>query len=269
MRTTHLISIIVLSVFLFSCKNKEKTEKKSIAQKVEIFEPDVDPNEIEANSINWWTYHTNNISLSSPFIGLNQQSETIGKSEFLEKLITGSFIPLKLQSDTEDNIYKLFNLSSNAHESIGSTIKNESLTILKHYKMEGLPFREFNFTDLNGNIFNNENTKGKIIILKTWFIRCQACVAEFPELNDFVEKYKQRDDVIFLSLALETKTELENFLQKKDFKYQTVANQRDFIVNKLNLQIYPTHIIINKNGTIMKVVNKASEMIAYFENGKY
>jgi thiol-disulfide isomerase/thioredoxin len=134
------------------------------------------------------------------------------------------------------------------------------------FKMEGLPLTEFNFTDLNGNKYTNENTKGKTIILKTWFINCKACVAEFPELNEFVEKYKQRNDMIFVSLALDSKAELENFLQKNDFEYQVVPNQKEFIDKKLNLQMFPTHIIVDKIGTILKIVNKASEMISFLEN---
>jgi cytochrome oxidase Cu insertion factor (SCO1/SenC/PrrC family) len=43
---------------------------------------------------------------------------------------------------------------------------------------------DFNFTDLNGQNITSLNTKGKHIIIKTWFINCTACVKEFPELNE-------------------------------------------------------------------------------------
>jgi peroxiredoxin len=268
MRTSILILLVILSILLFSCKEKEKTERKSISEKVENLEPKIEFNEIESDFIKWWTYHSYNISLSSDFTGLNEQSDTIEKKQFLEKLITANYIPLKMKSNDKDNTYKLFRLDSNADKSIGSTIKNESLTNLKHFKMERIPLPEFNFTDLNGNKYTNENTKGKTIILKTWFINCKACVAEFPELNELVENYKQRNDMIFVSLALDSKAELENFLQKKDFEYQVVPNQKEFIDKKLNLQMFPTHIIVDKNGTIIKVVNKASEMISFLEKEK-
>ena len=266
MRTSILISLVILSILLFSCKEKEKTEKKSISEKVENFEPKIEFKEIESDFIKWWNYHSYNISLSSNFTGLNEQSDTIDKKQFLEKLTIGNYIPLKIKSDNKVEIYKLFILESNADKSIGSTIKNESLTNLKHFKMEGLPLPEFNFTDLNGNKYTNENTKGKTIILKTWFINCKACVAEFPELNELVENYKQRNDMIFVSLALDSKAELENFLQKNDFEYQVVPDQKEFIDKKLNLQMFPTHIIVGKNGTIIKVINKASEMISFLES---
>ena len=266
MKNHQIISFLLLTFFVFSCK--EKPKKTQLSEHVENLEPKITLNELETNFIKWWTYYSKNISLSSNFIGLNGQSDTIGKKEFLEKLISSNYIPVKLKSNEKFETYKLFKLNSKASKSIRSTIKNESLTILKYYKMEGLPFPEFDFTDLYGNLYTNKNTKGKIIILKTWFINCKACVEEFPELNELVEKHKQINDIIFVSLALDSKSELERFLQKNIFEYKVVPNQRDFIEKKLNLHIYPTHIIIDRNGIILKVVNKASEMIEFLDNEK-
>jgi len=209
----QIILILLLLIFLFSCK--EKPEKTQLSETVKNLDPKINLTELETDFMKWWTYQSNIISLSSNFTGLNEKSDTIKKKQFLEKLITSNYIPVKLKSDKGFETYKLFKLDSSANKSIGSTIKSESLTNLKHYKMEGLPFPEFDFTDLKGNLYTNEKTKGKTIILKTWFINCKACVAEFPELNEFVERHKQNNDIIFLSLALDSKDELESFLQKK------------------------------------------------------
>lgn len=266
MKPIYFISLTIFSMLFFSCQEQKKAEEKSISEIVKRLEPEVDVNEIESDFTIWWAYHYNNISLSSDFIGLNEQSDIIEKKEFLEKLITTNFIPIEMQSGNEEIVYKLFRLSANADQSIGTIIKNESLTSLHYFTMEGSPFPNFAFTDLTGSISTNENTKGKIVILKTWFIGCKACIAEFPELNEFVETYNQRDDIVFLSIATDKETALEAFLQNREFKYQVIANQQDFIVDSLTLQAYPTHIVIDENGTMLKVVNKASEMIAFVEH---
>ncbi len=264
MKKHQVITILLLLIFVFSCK--EKSDETQLSEKIEDFEPKIDIKELESDFIKWWTYYSVNISLSSSFKGLNEKSEEIDKKEFLTELTSGNFIPLKLKSKDGNIPYKLYKLDSSSTKSISSTIKNESLTSLKHFIMESTEFPKFDFTDLNGNHYNNKNTKGKTIVLKTWFINCVACVKEFPELNELVEKYENRNDIIFLSLALDSKLELDEFLQKKFFEYKVVSNQREFIDKTLNLQIYPTHIIIDKNGTIKKVVNKASEMISFFES---
>lgn len=262
----HLtITILLLSIFIFSCK--EKPGKQQITKKVEKLEPKVNFDELKTDFQKWWTYHSHDISLSSNFIGFNEKSDIIDKKHFLEELTSGNFIPLRLESKDDINQYKLYKLDSLSQKSIRNTIKSNSLTSLKHYKMKGTNFPEFDFTDLNGKHYTNESTKGKTVVIKTWFINCQACIAEFPELNELVEKYKDRKDIIFISLALESKIELEEFLKRKMFKYEVVPNQRKFIDEKLNLGIYPTHIILDKNGIILKVVNKASKMISFLENG--
>lgn len=267
MRTYQIIKILFLLPYLYSAC-KEKSEEKLVSDNVEILEPKINLNEIETDFMKWWTYHSYNISLSSNFIGLNEKSDSISKDQFLEKLTSGDFIPLRLKSKDKIEIYKLHKLDSLANSSIESIIKNESLTNLKYFKMEGTTFPEFNFTDLNGNEFTSENTKGKITIIKTWFISCKPCIEEFPELNKLVENYKNENDIVFVSLALDSKPELDKFLLKKPFKYHVIPDQKDLIEKKLNLQLYPTHIIVDENGTIKKVINKASEMIAFLETEK-
>ncbi|WP_346864354.1 TlpA disulfide reductase family protein [uncultured Draconibacterium sp.] len=266
MKKLQLITILLLSIFVFSCN--ERSKKTQLSEKAETLEPEVNINELTSDFKKWWTYYSYNISLSSDFTGLNEQSDTIDKKQFLQKLITGNYIPLKIKSDDKTESYKLYQLDSIADKGIGTTIKNESTSIYGLYEMEGTPIPQFNFTDLEGNSYTNENTKGKTIILKTWFIHCGACVAEFPELNEFVEKYKDRNDIIFLSLALDSKSELEEFLQQREFDYKVVPDQKEFIFKKLYLNAFPTHLVVDENGTILKVVNHASEMIAFLENGK-
>ena len=266
MKKLQLITILLLSIFVFSCN--EKSNKNQKTEKVETLEPEVNISELTSDFMKWWTYYSYNISLSLDFTGLDELSDTIDKRQFLEKLITGNYIPLKIKSDDKVELYKLYKLDADADKSIGSTIKNESTTVYGLSEMEGTPIPQFNFTDLHGNIYTNESTKGKTIVLKTWFIKCKACVAEFPELNEFVEKYKDVDDIIFLSLALDTKSELEKFLQQKEFDYKVVPSQKKFILNKLYLNSFPTHLVVDENGTILKVTNNASEMIAFLENGK-
>ena len=261
MKKHQIIIILFLSIFIFSCK--EKPEKTQLSEKVENLEPNVNIKKLESDFIKWWTYHSYNISLSSNFVGLNEMSDEIDKKQFLNELTSGNFIPLKLKLIDGIEQYKLYKLDSLADKSIRRTIKSESLTKLNYYRMEAMNFPEFDFTDLNGNHYTTKNTKGKTIILKTWFIHCQACVAEFPELNKLVEKYKNRKDIIFLSLATDSKPDLEKFLKKKIFRYEIVPNQEEFIQKTLNLQGYPTHIVINEKGKIIKVVGKARELISF------
>ncbi|MDP2068287.1 MAG: TlpA disulfide reductase family protein [Lutibacter sp.] len=245
---------LFISIFLLlGCSDKPK----EIQQNINI-------TAISKNFPAWWEYHSNNIVLSSSFIPLDESSNFISKGHFFQSLISGEFIPIKIDKKNATTYYQLFKLDNNSDKDIRSTIKNTSKVVYSHYLMEGEAFSTFNITDLNGDIYNNENTKGKIIILKCWFIHCKACVAEFPELNELVDKYKNREDIIFLSLAFDTEDELKRFLIKKPFNYKVAAVEKSFFDEELKISEYPTHFIIDNEGIIKKVVNTSKELFLEF-----
>lgn len=259
--------LVLLVLLIFSCKEKSTEHIDSIIQ------PEPDElyalfKSMESDQSAWWQYHQNNILLSSDFIAFNEQSEKVDKDFFIKQLMTGDFIALRLESEDDIETYKLYKLDESADKTISLVIKNITAVNHRYYNMEGEDFPEFSFTDLNGTIYNNQNIKGKTVILKCWFINCAPCIAEFPELNKLVEGYKDRDDVIFISLALDSESALENFLIKKPFGYAVIADQKEFISKNLNIQGYPTHFVIDENGVIQKVVSKSNEMIMFFEDGK-
>ena len=259
-----LIGILIIIISASSCKEKPESINEKLV--TASYKPDVDFKTIESDFMKWWTYHYNTINLSKNFVAINESSEVISKQEFLRTLTSGKHIALKIETEEDDKEkYQLFKLDSNADEGIGTTIKNVSVVNYKHFQMENQDFPEFEFTDIDGEKFNNELVQGKTTLIKTWFIKCKACVAEFPELNELVEKYQDRDDILFISLALDSKADLETFLAKEEFKYKVVSDQTELIQEKLKLQQYPTHVLINENGRILKVTNKASDMLDFIE----
>ncbi|MEO0898811.1 MAG: TlpA disulfide reductase family protein [Bacteroidota bacterium] len=255
--------LFLLCVLAVSCT--KRPSQTSLPEGKEDLEVDVDLNELQIDFMKWWTYHTHHIHLSSNFRGLDENADTLEKKLFLEQLISSHYLPIQVKSGDSVDTYQLVKMGA-ADGNIQKTIKNESLTQLKHLNMEGTPVPSFEFPDLHGKVYNTENTKGKTLILKTWFTSCKACIAEFPELNEFVGKYLHRKDIIFVSVATNTAAELESFLAKRRFEYEVIPNQGDFIGQELDLQIYPTHIVIDKDGIVLKVVNKASEMMAFVDN---
>jgi len=237
----------------------------SCSRKAGYGSSNVDFESIKKSQSLWWTYHNRNIILSSNFIALDNSSNRISKELFLKNLTTGDFIALKLMS-TDSVYYKLYRLDKKSDKSIPDVIKSISDEAYKNFRMEGRVFPKFNFHDLNGVEYTNENTKGKIVVLKCWFIACAPCVAEFPRLNELVEKYNNRTDIVFISLAFDATKDLGSFLLKKPFRYAVVPDQKQFMFYDLDIKSYPTHIIIDRNGIIRKVVTIADEMIVALEN---
>lgn len=217
-------------------------------------EPEVNPMTIQSKFTDWWNYQYKNIMLSRDFVALDVTSKEISKEAFLKVLLEGNTIPIRLQSKNSLIYYKLFKIEPTSDSSIKATIMQSAFDEYEHLKMEGKPFPKFNFTDLNGTIVSNETMKGKIIVIKCWYIHCAACVKEFPDVNKLAEKYKDRSDILFISLAEDTPQQLKTFLAKKPLSYAVIPNMKVYMNETLNLNAFPTHFILNKEGMIAKVV---------------
>jgi peroxiredoxin len=234
----------------------------SCTQKPEYGNPVVQPNAILKDMIAFLTYQERNVRLSEDFTALGMDSEIITKVSFLTLLSSGEYLPVRLISKDSLSYYQLYKLDATANADIRLTLKSWGSRELSLFKFEGTTLPDFNFVDLEGNVFTKETTKGKILVLKCWYIGCQACVKEMPALNDMVNQYKDRKDIQFVSLAFDTKDELTAFLKKRPFMYSVVPDQKSFMRDVLNLHMYPTHFIVNKQGLINKVVNDGKALAA-------
>lgn len=206
----------------------------------------------------WSNYNKENIELSYEFTPVDVDDTVIEKEDFLNRLNTGFYIPLKV--DSEEFIYKLHKLSETANPKIGKSIRGSSAIAYSYFKKEGEALPEFDFVDLDGNKYNKKTTKGKIKVIKCWFINCVVCVQEFPELNDLYDRYEGNDNVAFLSLAFDKPEKLKKFLVKKEFRYPVIAEQKKYMSKKLEIKQYPTHLIVDEDNNIIKMVNNVKAL---------
>ena len=251
---SNILFTITLQLILFcSCNFNEENKKIDIEPYLKDYRT-------------WWNYHYNNINLSENYIALDTSSNEIKKEVFLKLLCTGNFVPVRLKTNDSSAKYQLFKLKPNVDESITTTIKQVGADEYELYKQEGKEIPDFNFVDLNGKAYNRENTKGKVVVIKCWFIGCLACVAEMPAVNDIMKHFQNRNDIIFISLASDSKKDLEKFLTKIKFDYAVIPEQRLYMREKLNLRSYPTQFIINRKGKIAKVIIDYHGMISTLEN---
>ncbi len=64
----------------------------------------------------------------------------------------------------------------------------------------------FEFTRIDGEKITADSLKGKIAVLDFWFTQCTPCQQGFPLLNKVYERYKNRDDVVFISVNADANT---------------------------------------------------------------
>ena len=103
---------------------------------------------------------------------------------------------------------------------------------------------------LDGTKVTNETTTNKVVVLKFWFTTCVPCISGIPKLNKLVEKYKYNEDVLFIAPALDNKAVITKFLSYYPFDFSIAYNAIDVAKIFNPNGIYPTYVIIDKNGKI-------------------
>lgn len=107
---------------------------------------------------------------------------------------------------------------------------------------------EFKLWLTDGSKLTKNDILNKIVVFKFWFTSCLPCLTDIPLLNNLVNEYKKRDDILFVAPALERKELLNSFLQKNNFKFKTAYSAMDVSQLFNKKQVYPSYFVINKKG---------------------
>ncbi|MBV8255540.1 MAG: TlpA family protein disulfide reductase [Chitinophaga sp.] len=95
-------------------------------------------------------------------------------------LIKGTLKPHTLATHTIDSLYK------------------------SYQQLEpGMPAFNFALENDNGKIVRLSDLKGKVVIVDIWAMWCSSCVASLPTFRKIADSYKDKNDIIFLTIAWE------------------------------------------------------------------
>jgi peroxiredoxin len=260
-----LLLLVSLNVF-FSCNNASN-DQRNMSSKTSrggngVYK--VNPDALLKDFMSWYNYAYYNVRLEQEFIGNDEDSKEIDKLKFLQELSSGNYVAFRVALKDSVPVYKLY-LPERLDAGIKTTVVQMAQAAITLAAMEGKELPDYHLVDLQGNSYDKKNTKGQLMLVKCWFINCTACVKEFPALNQLVDRYKSRTDIKFISLASDSKSELVTFLQKKPFSFAVVPKMGKYMTDSLQVNAYPLHLLVNKQGKVIKATNYIEDMIPFFE----
>ncbi len=147
--------------------------------------------------------------------------------------------------------------------------KGDSTNDLENQLKERLldtKYPEYLYNSISGNEFSIQAYNGKIVVLNFWFIGCRPCIKEIPILNNLVEEFNDREDVVFIAPALDGRAALTSFLKENNFNYK-VAFDSNLNNENMGIGVYPTHVIVDKEGMIRSISIGAHEDIGSLLKG--
>lgn len=130
---------------------------------------------------------------------------------------------------------------------------------------------EINVTNYIENIPQDKYVKGKYILLEFWATWCGPCLGAVPHLNTLREKYKERGDILFLSMTYEEPEKILKTLKRIQFKTSVVTDQsnitfKGFGVERDGTITVPRTILIDNKGIIKWIGNPFQLTDSLFDN---
>lgn len=205
----------------------------------------------------WYRYAYQNVPLARDFKALDAAGKPVTRKAFLQQLVAGKVLALANGRELQRPVYQLYAYTGQDAQlrSISQRLAQDAL-----YQADrvGQLLPAYRFRDLQGKTYTPATTRGKVLVLKCWFISCAGCVKEFPEVNALAAKYQANKDVLFVSLTTNDGVALRKFLQQKPLSYAVVPYMRDYMQERLKVNGYPTHVVVGRDGRIAYMTNTAS-----------
>lgn len=120
--------------------------------------------------------------------------------------------------------------------------------------MKGAPLKDVEFTDQDGNTHHLAEFKGKAVYLDVWATWCGPCVAEISHLEKLVEKYKDNNKVVFISVSFDRnrKAWLQKLSEDKPTWPQFITSEGD-LQKQYGVYGIPRFLYFDAEGRIVSV----------------
>jgi len=177
-------------------------------------------------------------------------NETLSQSEFETLRIS---IMENIDSLQRPNIiYHFYNIEI-SHDSVIQPFKydirigTEYLVRAYEYDKIGMEISPKLLRTFNGDSIQIGGQQSKPMLINLWFVNCRGCIEEIPALNKLKKEYSDR--VNFVAITFDNNKKVHNFLNKNDFNFIHITDQKEFI-DYIGTKPYPENIFISKEGTI-------------------
>lgn len=113
------------------------------------------------------------------------------------------------------------------------------------------PMPAFLVNDIDGNPVSTANWKGKVVLLNFWATWCPPCRAEIPILIDLANRYKDRVQVVGISVD-DGPEEVKQFVKDEGINYPVVMASPEIEAEYGGVSALPTLFVVNTDGKVVQ-----------------
>jgi thiol-disulfide isomerase/thioredoxin len=110
---------------------------------------------------------------------------------------------------------------------------------------------DFTLNQLDGEILDFKDLRGKVVFINFWATWCAPCVAEMPSIHGLYEIYKDNPEVVFVMVNVENnEVKARKFIKKKKYYFPIYLPNSTQIPKVYESKGIPTTFVIDKEGYI-------------------
>jgi len=118
---------------------------------------------------------------------------------------------------------------------------------------------EFTLDSLQGNRISLSQYRGKKVLLNCWESWCEACKMERPTWQAVWNKYRNRPDVMILTVAGSQSdiAALKDYMAQNNLDFIVCLDEGDGVFNAYNITSTPRTYLLDKGGVIHRIQQTA------------
>jgi peroxiredoxin len=133
---------------------------------------------------------------------------------------------------------------------------------------------QFSLKNVNGELVDLSEFKGKYVYIDVWNSSCRPCFKEFPKMEELIEKYHDKN-IVFVGISLDRNEDVwKKTIERKDIKGVQLFGEgwKSEFAKDYSIIFNPRFILIDKNqnilylsaprptGNIEKILNQFSDL---------
>ena len=181
---------------------------------------------------------------SYPFPSIEDSHKATSHSIFINGLTPDTTYHFQVISSDE---------SGNTLISGDYTFRTESPTNAAPYPGSTAP--NFTLRTLDGTEVSLNQFRGKKVILNFWASWCSPCKIELPHLQAIWDKYSNKGDVMFLTVAGSQSDEgvIRSYMKENGYNFMVCLDSGESTFNRYEIVSIPQTYFIDKGGIIRRL----------------
>jgi peroxiredoxin len=134
--------------------------------------------------------------------------------------------------------------------------QNSKLSFLveqEHERLLSVSLLDFKLKDRQGTLVQLNEYKQKIVVLDFWASYCAPCIKAMPLLSQIEEKFRSRNDVVFLKVSIDKDESLWNMaVDKHSITGKLLIDPAQHLFKALKITAIPHMSIVGRDGLVIR-----------------